>query len=1149
MTEFVSQLRAVTLYHRVIEYCKNMSNNVKPHDETIFIDFEDKASELGRLRRHLVEQGEYNRATTFMSLELSSVQGPKLKHAVAAAFNLCIAMEKTQIKCLLYQSARLGRQIAGILVEQNPQLGGIVSQKSTQILRQIFPCLAAECPRLAIDDEFRLLGKASLTEIEKAQKFIEIATQARESRYFICANQSFLEAQELLNKNWRQCRALPSAHTALGQLHSWYRTYINFHREHSGSAFYESTGVAGYMSFVSLHFQDNHGVLQVFNDFQRTHPDFEIPHQQEAMFRVAASAAQKLKLDGESRVYNRQRFVWFKQCAFSDQWGILTESAQADPDQYILQTGCGAAADPVQWGDNSIELLLTWVKLEWRQGLLTAAALRELLGFVQTSSENVVEDLEDVDYEDISRALFGTSEDPSPSSIFLITMQHLVEWLNLPDRPPSRAARLMIARIIMQSRIYRFRKHLILKGFLDSVDFIDDSEKQNMLLAIGRLEDEARGGFSDHADRQMASQIQTTVNKCFVRGTSGKHLVTDEELSTRASECAILASRYGNSGRNYLEYHMLVLQGRLTWQRFLLFKSVSPDTCLQFLEQAEVVFNDIKRQLRTPGPAESLSSIIDVAEYFNDFSKLGVMASFAADLEYRKVSGNVQRQGESGVKVENPSFPSYERFISWTHRSKGRGLIDLLYLDFDLVADRFKSSSSVEVELSPSVDKLHISERVSPTADSAKRVNPYDSIKLPATSPIDISGENTVSSAMINEMLGRAGGNVVLVDIVNVSYLDEGGLYAILYRHNTVGLRLSLPNITLDFVERWVELNYGKTGKSTQKPLLVETPKSSLEELAPLLKPLLDPGQPQRIKAGEVIVFCLTGAMHRVPMHAIPVDGKALIEDYPVAYCQSLATLYHGYENVRKVGSQNSAENTLAIMPSYDKPWMDDPQAEEALQLKIEQIPKIFNATAHIGNELSKEGVQSALSECNKLFYFGHVHYDAVSPIHSALLLNEAIYKNPSLEQPGAVKLTVRDLFKIRLPKPALAILIGCSSGECQVSALDDLLGFPSALLFAGASAIVSTLWSIDPDDGADFAIEFFKAFIKRQHKQDSDDESFDIDRGLKGCVNLARIMYEAIGQMRQRVDEKKAPYHWAAFYLTGFWLFPTCNNETKPGG
>ena len=1060
-----------------------------------------------------------------------------MKDSVGASFALGSVMEQTQNKSLLFRSARLARQLSSILANVISQLAEQASQHSAELLRQNFSPVEAQCPGISSDLAVKLVRDSPSTEGEKSRKYMDLANAASKRKDFTKANQALMAARDAAQKSWHQCKTSPLGRAALQHLHDLHTAYIDLHQRETGMAFFESAGTVDYLSTVFVHYKDNSKILQIVQDFQERNVDFGIPTHQERLFDLAAAAAQKLALKEQMHRYAKQHFKWLKQCPFSDQWGKLTESALSDPDQYLRQI-FGDTEDPIGWGTNALELLLAWAKIEVEKGLLTKGALKELFGFVQNHKQDDNPDsflvyIEDLDFEEAAKCLYGDPNEPTPSATFLDIMQRLKDWLNLPERPPSQAARLDTAKIILISRLHRHRLHLASKGVPNPTNSSEYVEEQKLLDAIEKLEDAVGGGFGDQSDRQLASRIQTTLIKCYVPESVNKRLVSDEELQSRISDCADLVSKYANGGRRFLEYHSLLQQSRLQWQRYLLFKSVPPDSSLDVLERAELLFNNTRKQTLTPDPADLFSATINLTEEFmsQEHSKMGIMASFKSFLENKVASQNVD--------------DLYDRFLKWTHRSKGRGLIDLLYFDVEVVQDlvetlnndRGKSiTPGVESDLPSSVENLHIAENIK-SQDQTEQRSSTDRV-TPTVLLKDVIDDTIVSKAMINEMLSKIGDNVVIVDIINIPYLDEGGSQAILYRKGTTISTVPLPDITLQAVESWVNNYLGAQKKSIKKPLL-EGHASALQEMTPLLMPLFNPELPHSIKAKETIIFCLTGALHRIPIHAIPINGVPLIENHPVAYCQSLTTLYRGYGAVCNFQRSSPGVEVLTIVPSYEKRWMNETEAEERLLQEIEGISTSLTVKSYSGSDLTKETVQNALSDCAHVLYFGHVHYNPKSPIRSALLLNEPAYKDQSLEKPGSEGLAVRDLFKIQLHKPALATIIGCGSGKALISDSDDILGIPSALMFAGASAIVSTLWPIDPDDGADFATAFYHAIHKQQTSWKTGEKSVNQESGLKNCVNLACAMHEAVKILRQRGEKKNAVYHWAAFYLTGFWLFP----------
>ncbi|MCJ1391512.1 hypothetical protein MMC18_004376 [Xylographa bjoerkii] len=1010
-----------------------------------------------------------------------------------------------------------------------------------------------QCPGISFDLAVNLVRVSSCTEGEKSRKYLNLSNAASERKDFTKANEALIAARDAAQKNWHQCKTLSSGRAALQHLHDIHTAYIDLHQRHTGMAFFESAGVNDYLTTLSVHYKDNQKLLQTFEDFQGRHVNFGIPTHQEHMFDHAIGAAKQLVMKERLQRYSKQYFKWFKQCPFSDQWGRLTESALSDPDQYLREIFAGAE-DPIDWGNNALQLVLAWAKVEWKKNLLTTGTLQELLGFTYKDERDddpnsFSEFIEALDFEEAAESLYGDLDKPTPSAIFLDNMQRLKDWLYLPDRPPSQAARLHVAKIIMLSRLHRHRLHLARQGVPEDVDIGDYTVEQKMLDNIEKLESAVGGGYGDQSDRQTASRIHTTLTKCFVPEAVIKRLISDEELQSRIADCVDLVSKFANGGRRFLEYHSLLQQSSLNWQRYLHFKSVPPDSGLEVLERAEILFTDTRKQMLISDSAELFTATMKLTEEFlsQEHCKMAISIAFRSFLENMAAAQRAQAQGVPNAKFGDLAFHAYERFLKWTYRSKGRGLIDLIYLDIEVVQGLVGTSNKRQTPFAPiissnlfsSVENLHIGEDITlqEEAEQAEtRTNGIAPIELSS----GVTDETIIIKPAIDKMLSKLGDDVVLVDIINISYLGQGGSQAILYRKNAHNLPIPLPEITPQAIELWVAKYLGTQERSMKEPLCGEGNASALEELTPLLMPLFNPKLPQSIKPKEIIVFCLTGALHRIPIHAIPINGVSLIESHPVAYCLSLTTLHRSYETVGKFRPSSPGLKSLAIVPSYKQPWIENTDAEGKLLQEVEGVCTNLNAKVCSGSNLTKEIVQDSLSDCAHVHYFGHVHYNAKLPIRSALLLNESARVDRSLENPGSEGLAVRDIFKSQLHKPALATIIGCGSGQSLISNSDDVLGLPSAFLFAGASAIVSTLWPISADDGADFAVEFYRAFHQQQVRLRTEEKSAAAqESGLERCVNLAHAMQVAVKRLRQRGENKKAAYHWAAFYLTGFWLFP----------
>lgn len=156
--------------------------------------------------------------------------------------------------------------------------------------------------------------------------------------------------------------------------------------------------------------------------------------------------------------------------------------------------------------------------------------------------------------------------------------------------------------------------------------------------------------------------------------------------------------------------------------------------------------------------------------------------------------------------------------------------------------------------------------------------------------------------------------------------------------------------------------------------------------------------------------------------------------------------------------------------------------------------------------------------------------------------LSASAYSSPLSKHIRPESISARDLFRVRLAEPALATIIGCGSGVATVSSTDDVLGLPTALFFAGAGAVVSTLWSIDDTDGEAFKTEFYAALerTRAESAEAGQAGSRITDSSLMGMVDLAAVMRETVRALRRRTEAQlQTPYHWAAFTLNGFHLIP----------
>jgi CHAT domain-containing protein len=303
------------------------------------------------------------------------------------------------------------------------------------------------------------------------------------------------------------------------------------------------------------------------------------------------------------------------------------------------------------------------------------------------------------------------------------------------------------------------------------------------------------------------------------------------------------------------------------------------------------------------------------------------------------------------------------------------------------------------------------------------------------------------------------------------------------------------------------------------------------------------------VRPDDTIVFCPTGVLHSLPLHAVPVDGVPIIENYPVVYCPNLTMLRHCFRNlqVTSTPSQGNQAPKRVVMNTMRSHWSDgEPVKSIADSLRLSST---LNATLIQGCDHKKEEAKFALNGAALFHYHGHAKFVRDSAMRSYLVLDgrgptdaSLQARQPAGESPSDRRLSAEDIFGCTMAEGgALATLVGCRSGGADVSAADDVLGLPMALHYAGATAVVSSLWRLEDEDGAAWAESFYGTLTKEREdlaERMREARTSQADAGGQKLVNLARAMQQAVRKLRFDADGKEtAPYHWAAYVLSGYWM------------
>jgi len=184
------------------------------------------------------------------------------------------------------------------------------------------------------------------------------------------------------------------------------------------------------------------------------------------------------------------------------------------------------------------------------------------------------------------------------------------------------------------------------------------------------------------------------------------------------------------------------------------------------------------------------------------------------------------------------------------------------------------------------------------------------------------------------------------------------------------------------------------------------------------------------------------GGFHLFPLHAVYTEKggnrRYLLDDYQVIYAPSCKILKQCMD--RKRGKEGKV--LIAFANPKETGYLPFSQIEaDAIKGLFSEVQEIKKAT--------KETIIKHGKDANIFHYTGHAHLGAF------ILHNEKNWEE--IEE-----YRVSDIFaSLDLPKAHLAVLSACETGMIRVGKTDEYIGLTSALLHAGATTVISSLWSV----------------------------------------------------------------------------------------
>ena len=473
--------------------------------------------------------------------------------------------------------------------------------------------------------------------------------------------------------------------------------------------------------------------------------------------------------------------------------------------------------------------------------------------------------------------------------------------------------------------------------------------------------------------------------------------------------------------------------------------------------------------------------------------------------------------------------------ISWLMESnaadaqKGRNDNDHIHVETVGPQGESKKASDSKGSFGTQTDSSQNSDE---DATTSNRQNHAKATNTKADDYIDDQTNGSLDTDQLQadlQTINRLGGDAVFVDWFNSACgLGESPRPVITTLSGTdEGPRCSLANITWKQVDGLVDEFMDLETEELQDSDCTDF----LYELNPLVEPLA------WTKPGQTLVFSPCGNLHRIPLHALKIDGEVIIKRNPVVYCSSLSALTSTYRLRVQMELHSSTPSTADVPNTGDpdlSPRVDtnskvsvfgDPPKRIG-QAALAATATKFQTKAHIHESFTASSFTSTIQDprLHLLHYHGHVNFNPTAHTDHCLLFSDRA-------------LTLRDIFD--LPSPLShgggfhVTLLGCGSGMSKTAPTNDVIGLVPSFLYAGASSTVSTLWPFSDADAAAYSESFYEGFLRGGLKAEEEKAAEGTSSAGHIVVDMAKANQKAIlGIMRER----PALYHWASFVLNGYW-------------
>jgi CHAT domain-containing protein len=281
------------------------------------------------------------------------------------------------------------------------------------------------------------------------------------------------------------------------------------------------------------------------------------------------------------------------------------------------------------------------------------------------------------------------------------------------------------------------------------------------------------------------------------------------------------------------------------------------------------------------------------------------------------------------------------------------------------------------------------------------------------------------------------------------------------------------------------KFQYGSSYYQRHRAALLQNTQEILEELGQkLIGPLWN-----KLESANSFIVIPHGPLHALPFHALRMNGRYLIQTHAISYAPSAAVLKFCQDKSAVTQFPDSSKPLLVGVPDERISHVTD---------EIQKLSSILkDAEVLLGEQATFERVSRSISSCGVFHLAAHGLFRPEAPLLSSIRLADRW-------------MAVQDIYNLDL-SAALVTLSACETGLGHDAGGDDLVGLVRGFLYAGAAALVVSLWTVDDEAMTRLVTDFYSHWLAGHSKVDA-------------------LRQAQLGLL----TEYEHPYYWSPLILVG---------------